>query len=349
MSSLSGLPPPGEKVEGNVPEDEYGKRLRSITIEDDVAALEEYLAPFHHRRVMPCTWGNPNPWETAIYHGKSETFRVLMKYVDYQYKYDGREAEEWKVPDAYPDRRHLFNKACYSCHVDNVHFLLDRFGPVVVRPRAPDGHTPILARYFSEEGGGGGTLTATTLSYAAELAPRSVIERLLKHGADINAHVAYEAIGGGVGNSTLLHIAARNLNADVVQSLLERPEGRAMASARDAEARTPLHCLATRRSLHERASRAHYPFQDRAQLGRRAVEIAEALLPYSDLEARGGPEGKTPLFLVAEFHDGSHEEEEGAAELGRGHRALPGPRRRPDDDGQGWEHAAAELDLAAAL
>ncbi|KAK8079444.1 ankyrin repeat-containing domain protein [Apiospora hydei] len=350
MSSLSEpTPPPDGKVEWNLPEDEYGKRLRSIIMEDDVAALEEYLEPFHHRRVMPCTWGQPNPWQTAIYYGKFEVLRVLVKYVDYRYKYDGQ-GKEWQVPDEYPDCRHLFHEACYSCHADIIHFLLDRFGPEVVRAPAPDGLTPILAvcrsidarpeaprgmtiekhlarceglvklllglgadagdRYFAKEDGGGGVLTATTVSYAAELAPRSVIERLLDHGADINARVAYEAIGGGVGNSTLLHIAARNLNADVVQFLLEKPEGRAMASVRDAEGRTPLHCLATRRSRHERASRAHYPFQDRAQLGRRAVEIAEALLPYSDLEAPGGPEGKTPFFLVAEFYDGSYEEEE---------------------------------------
>ncbi|KAK8050915.1 ankyrin protein [Apiospora rasikravindrae] len=346
MSSLSGsTPPPDEKVEWNPPEDKYGERLKRIILEDDAIALEQYLAPFHHRRVMPCTFGNPNPWETAIYYGKFEVLRVLMKYVGYKYRYDG----EWPVDDGYPDRRYLFHKACQQCHVDIIHFLLKLFGPEVARRRAPDddGCTPILLvcraigarpeaprgmtiekhlarcealvellldlgadasdRYVSD---GGGVLTATTLSYAAELAPSSLIALLLDHGADINARVKYEAVGGGVGNSTLLHIATRNLNADVVRFLLERPEGRAMASVRDDEGRTPLHCLATRRACHERTSRAHYPFQDRAQFVRRAVEIAEALLPYSDLEAPGGPEGKTPLFLVSEFSDWSHEENE---------------------------------------
>ncbi|KAK8127219.1 hypothetical protein PG984_008327 [Apiospora sp. TS-2023a] len=168
-----------------------------------------------------------------------------------------------------------------------------------------------------------GVVVATPLSFASTIGTPGLMRRLINQGADVKVRVHFEAdyagwqeveYYGGIGNSTPLHLAARHLNVEVVRFLLGQPEGATLALARDDEGRQPLHCLASKSTIHHihpalRRSQDRWDDGEvdilkvaRSGLAARAIETAQALLPLSDLEAPG-PGGKTPFFVAAEYCD----------------------------------------------
>ncbi|KAK7928316.1 hypothetical protein PG985_005314 [Apiospora marii] len=306
------------------PGDAYGTRLHRIIRQDDADALERYLKKFHRRRVMPCVYGYPTPWHLAVQHGSLEALRVLLKYADYDYPY-GREwagREPGGAWDYCPDLRYLFFAACRSRSLPVVRFLLERSETKTetdIGQRTVPGDEMSLEEHIArceaiiellldlgadvrDQRIRRGLVSGTALSYAVALGTPGLIRRLIDRGADIDVRVQFDDYEDeGIGNSTLLHIAARHLNVEAVQLLLEQPGGPAMALARDSQGRQPLHCLASETGSLRRHPALHL-WQERQSVAPRAIETAKALPPHSDLEAPG-PDGKTPFFLAAEYCD----------------------------------------------